>query len=90
MRSTPYSSENSNIYGIRQRYSTCPARRRDSVIDATLAWRVCNIEQTPSGVVDLGGYRVNLTKEQLDKAPNHTKSTDWKWNHDNDRRSSLN
>jgi sporulation protein YlmC with PRC-barrel domain len=34
----------------------------------------------------LGGYRVNLTKEQLDKAPKYSKSTDWKWNHDNDRR----
>ena len=33
----------------------------------------------------LGGYRVNLTKVQLDKAPKYNKSTDWKWNHDNDR-----
>ena len=35
---------------------------------------------------NLGGYRVTLTKDQLDKAPKYSKSTDWKWNHDNDRR----
>ena len=35
---------------------------------------------------NLGGYRVNLTKVQLEKAPKYNKSTDWKWNHDNDRR----
>ena len=34
---------------------------------------------------NLGGYRVNLTKVQLEKAPKYNKSTDWKWNHDNDR-----
>jgi hypothetical protein len=34
----------------------------------------------------LGGYRVNLTKDQLDKAPKYSKSTDWNWNRDNDRR----
>jgi hypothetical protein len=26
---------------------------------------------------NLGGYRVNLTKDQLDKAPKYSKSTDW-------------
>jgi sporulation protein YlmC with PRC-barrel domain len=30
--------------------------------------------------------RVNLTKDQLDKAPKYSKSTDWNWNRDNDRR----
>jgi len=34
----------------------------------------------------LGGYRVGLTKAQLDKAPRYSKSTDWNWNRDNDRR----
>jgi hypothetical protein len=36
--------------------------------------------------LNLGGYRVALTKDQLDKAPKYTKSTDWNWNRDNDRR----
>jgi PRC-barrel domain len=35
---------------------------------------------------NLGGYRVNLTKEQLDRAPKYTKSTDWNWTRENDRR----
>ena len=35
---------------------------------------------------NLGGYRVSLTKDQLDRAPKYTKSTDWKWNRENDRR----
>src|ERR1035437_1428847 len=35
---------------------------------------------------NLGGYRANLTKDQLDKAPKYSKSTDWNWNRDNDRR----
>lgn len=35
---------------------------------------------------NLGGYRANLTKDQLDKAPKYGKSTDWTWNRDNDRR----
>ena len=34
----------------------------------------------------LGGYRTNLTKEQLDRAPKFTKSTDWSWTRENDRR----
>src|ERR1039457_2811713 len=34
----------------------------------------------------LGGYRASLTKDQLDKAPKYSKSTDWNWNRDNDRR----
>src|SRR5262249_55460381 len=28
---------------------------------------------------NLGGYRINLTNEQLDRAPKYTKSTDWNW-----------
>jgi hypothetical protein len=35
---------------------------------------------------NLDGYRANLTKDQLDKAPKYSKSTDWNWNRDNDRR----
>src|SRR6202521_3809395 len=35
---------------------------------------------------NLGGYRVKLTKDQLDKAPKYSKSTDGNWNRDNDRR----
>jgi hypothetical protein len=35
---------------------------------------------------NLSGYRVSLTKDQLDKAPKYSKSTDWSWNRDNDRR----
>jgi sporulation protein YlmC with PRC-barrel domain len=34
----------------------------------------------------LGGYRANLTKEQLDKAPKYNQSQDWSWNRDNERR----
>jgi hypothetical protein len=35
---------------------------------------------------NLGGYRVGLTKDQLEKAPKFSKSTSWNWNRDNDRR----
>ena len=35
---------------------------------------------------NLGGYRVGLTKGQLEKAPRFSKSTSWTWNRDNDRR----
>jgi len=34
----------------------------------------------------LGGYRTNITKEQLDRAPKYTQSTGWNWSRDNDRR----
>jgi hypothetical protein len=34
----------------------------------------------------LGGYRVNLTKDQLDKAPKYSSGTDWRWNRENDQR----
>jgi len=34
----------------------------------------------------LGGYRVGLTKDQLDKAPRYSKGADWSWNRENDRR----
>jgi hypothetical protein len=35
---------------------------------------------------NLGGYRVNLTEDQLKKAPKYNRSTDWNWNRENDRR----
>jgi hypothetical protein len=35
---------------------------------------------------NLGGYRVGLTKDQLDRAPKYSKSTDWNWSRENDRR----
>jgi hypothetical protein len=34
----------------------------------------------------LGGYRTNLTKDQLEKAPKYNQSTSWNWNRDNDQR----
>lgn len=34
----------------------------------------------------LGGYRTNITKEQLDRAPKYSDSTGWNWSRDNDRR----
>jgi hypothetical protein len=34
----------------------------------------------------LGGYRTNLTKGQLEKAPKYNQSTSWNWNRDNDHR----
>ena len=34
----------------------------------------------------LEGYRVNITKEQLDRAPKYTESTGWNWNRENERR----
>jgi hypothetical protein len=34
----------------------------------------------------LGGYRVNLTKDKLEKAPKYSSSTGWKWDRENDRR----
>jgi len=35
---------------------------------------------------DLGGYRTNLTKDQLDKAPKYSASQGWNWNRENERR----
>lgn len=35
---------------------------------------------------NLGGYRVNLTKEQLDGAPKYRQNDDWDWSRDNDQR----
>ena len=35
---------------------------------------------------NLGGYRVNLTKNQLDKAPRYSESQGWDWSRENDRR----
>ena len=34
----------------------------------------------------LGGYRTNITKEQLDRAPKYSESTGWNWSRENDRR----
>jgi hypothetical protein len=35
---------------------------------------------------NLGGYRTNITKDQLDKAPRYTNDNDWSWNRENDQR----
>jgi hypothetical protein len=35
---------------------------------------------------NLGGYRTNITKEQLDRAPKYSESTGWNWSRENDRR----
>ena len=35
---------------------------------------------------NLGGYRINLTKDQLEKAPKYSESQDWNWSRENDRR----
>jgi hypothetical protein len=35
---------------------------------------------------DLGGYRLNLTKDQLEQAPKFSDSQGWNWNRENDRR----
>ena len=34
---------------------------------------------------NLGGYLVNLTKDQLDSAPKFNESRGWNWNRENDR-----
>jgi PRC-barrel domain len=34
----------------------------------------------------LGGYKTNITREQLDRAPKYTQSTGWNWNRENERR----
>ena len=35
---------------------------------------------------NLGGYRVNLTKDQLDRAPKYHQNDEWDWNRENDQR----
>jgi hypothetical protein len=35
---------------------------------------------------NLGGYLVNLTTDQLEKAPKYSRTTDWSWNRENDQR----
>ena len=35
---------------------------------------------------NLGGYRVNLTKDQIEKAPRYSESQGWDWSRENDRR----
>jgi hypothetical protein len=34
----------------------------------------------------LDGYRVNISKEQLERAPKYSQSTGWNWNRENDKR----
>jgi hypothetical protein len=34
----------------------------------------------------LGGYKVSLTKDQLDRAPKYGSDSDWDWTRENDRR----
>jgi hypothetical protein len=35
---------------------------------------------------NLGGYLVNFTKDQLDKAPKYANENDWNWSRENDKR----
>ena len=35
---------------------------------------------------NLAGYRVNLTKDQLENAPKYSESQGWNWSRENDRR----
>jgi PRC-barrel domain len=35
---------------------------------------------------NLGGYRTNITKDQLDQAPRYTNDSEWSWNRENDKR----
>ena len=35
---------------------------------------------------NLGGYLVNLTKDQLEKAPKYANENDWQWSRENDKR----
>jgi PRC-barrel domain len=34
----------------------------------------------------LGGYKVNFTKDQLEKAPKYARGSDWSWSRENGRR----
>ena len=35
---------------------------------------------------NLGGYRVDFTRDQLDQAPKYSESQGWNWSRENDRR----
>ena len=35
---------------------------------------------------NLGGYLVNLTKDQLEQAPKYANENDWQWSRENDKR----
>ena len=35
---------------------------------------------------NLGGYLVNLTKDQLENAPKYADESDWQWSRENDKR----
>jgi PRC-barrel domain len=43
-------------------------------------WNVLNYDTR------LGGYRTNLTAEQLNGAPKYSESTGWNWNRENEQR----
>src|SRR5215475_8323571 len=45
-----------------------------------LPWTALNYD------TDLGGYRVNLTKDRLEHAPQYNESQGWNWNRENERR----
>jgi hypothetical protein len=34
---------------------------------------------------NLGGYRVNLTRDQLEKAPKYSRNSEWDWSRENER-----
>jgi hypothetical protein len=46
-------------------------------------WNMLNYDTS------LEGYRTNLTKEQIERAPKYSASTGWNWNRENDRRVRL-
>jgi hypothetical protein len=41
---------------------------------------------SPTYDTNLGGYRTNITKDQLDKAPRYASDNDWSWDRKNDNR----
>lgn len=43
-------------------------------------WRTLNYDTR------LGGYRVDFTEEQLNRAPKFNENTGWSWNRENDQR----
>jgi hypothetical protein len=44
-----------------------------------LSWSTLNYD------TNLGGYRVTLTKDQLDQVPKYKESQGWNWNRDSGR-----
>jgi hypothetical protein len=45
-----------------------------------MPWQMLNYD------TNLGGYRVNLTREQLEKAPKYSRDSEWEWGRANDQR----